>query len=141
MPAKKDFTGFSEEERAAMKERVKELKAETERQDGEAALLAKIADMPQPDKDKAERIHAIAKQVPGLFPKTWYGMPAYANKDGKAIFFFKAAAKFGARYATLGFNDVAHLDDGHMWPTEYALMEFGPAEEAKVAELIKKAAN
>ena len=116
--------GFTAEERAAMKERAQELKAEAKKADGESAVLAKIAEMPEPDRVMAERFHAIVKaSAPSLAPKTWYGMPAYANKDGKIVCFFQSAAKFNARYATFGFNDVANLDEGAMWPTAFALTE------------------
>lgn len=138
--------GFSDEERAAMKERARELKAEAraskDKAEGERALLEKIAEMPEPDRSMAERIHAIVKaSAPELAPKTWYGMPAYAAKDGKVVCFFQTGAKFGSRYATLGFNDSAHLDDGAMWPTAFALTALGPAEEARISALVKKAAG
>lgn len=120
-----------------MKERARELKAG--KADGESAVLAKIAEMPEPDRSIAERIHAIIKaSAPSLSPKTWYGMPAYA-KDGKVVCFFTPASKFNARYATLGFNDAANLDEGNMWPTSFALKELTPAEEARIAALVKKA--
>lgn len=129
--------GFTAEERAAMKERARELKAG--KADGESAVLAKIAEMPEPDRSIAERIHAIIKaSAPSLAPKTWYGMPAYA-KDGKVVCFFTPASKFNAKYATLGFNDAANLDEGNMWPTSFALKELTPAEEARIAALVKKA--
>jgi uncharacterized protein YdhG (YjbR/CyaY superfamily) len=136
-------TGFTAEERAAMKERAKELKAEARatkgKADGENDLLAKIAEMPEPDRVMAERIHAIVKaSAPDLSPKTWYGMPAYA-RDGKVVCFFQSAAKFDARYATFGFNDTANLDDGAMWPTSFALKELTAEGEAKIAALVKKA--
>lgn len=138
--------GFTDAERAAMKERAKELKAESrankKREDGERDLLEKIAEMPEADRAIAERIHEIVKaNAPSLLPKTWYGMPAYANEDGKVVCFFQAAAKFDARYATFGFNDTANLDDGAMWPTAFALKKLTPAEEAKLAELVKKAVS
>jgi len=134
--------GFSAEEKAAMKERAKELKAEAEKADGEKALLAKLAEMPEPDRSMGERFHAIVKaNAPSLLPKTWYGMPAYANQDGKIVCFFQSAAKFDARYATFGFNDTANLDDGAMWPTSFALKELTPADEAKIAALVKKAVS
>jgi len=134
--------GFTEEERAAMKERARELKAEAMKADGESALLAKIAEMPEPDRVLAERIHAIIKaRAPALSPKTWYGMPAYANKDGKVVCFFQSAQKFNARYATFGFNDVANLDEGVMWPTAFALKELTAAEEEKIAALVVKAVS
>jgi uncharacterized protein YdhG (YjbR/CyaY superfamily) len=137
--------GFTAEERAAMKERAKELKAEARanknRAAGERDVLAKIAEMPEADRTIAERIHQIIKiSAPELSPKTWYGMPAYA-KDGKVVCFFTAASKFNTRYATLGFNDSAHLDDGAMWPTAFALKELTPAEEVKIAALVKKAVS
>jgi uncharacterized protein YdhG (YjbR/CyaY superfamily) len=136
----KTSEGFSAEERAAMRERAQELKAG--KADGESAVLAKIAEMPEPDRAMAERIHAIIKaSAPALTPKTWYGMPAYANKDGKVVCFFQSAHKFNARYATFGFNDVAHLDEGVMWPTSFALKELTAAEEARIAALVKKAAS
>ncbi|PNS08308.1 iron chaperone [Solilutibacter silvestris] len=132
--------GFSAAERDAMKERARELKAEKSRADGEADVLAKVAEMDASDRAMATRLHAIVKSVaPGLMPKTWYGMPAYANTDGKIICFFKDAKKFGDRYATLGFNDAAMLDDGVMWPTSYGLKDLGDAEEKKIRALVKKA--
>lgn len=135
-------TGFSAAEKAAMKERVRELKAEKNRADGEAGLLAKVAEMAKPDRDMATRLHALVKSVaPGLLPKTWYGMPAYANADGKVVCFFKDAKKFGDRYATFGFNDAAKLDDGAMWPTSFALVELTAADEKKLAALVKRAAG
>jgi len=142
----KTSEGFTDEEKAAMKERAKELKAEAKakqnREGGEKDLLAKIAEMPEHDRRMAERLHAIVTaSAPGFMPKTWYGMPAYANQDGKVVCFFQAAAKFGARYATFGFNDVANLDDGAMWPTSFALMELTAEGEARIAALVKKAAS
>jgi uncharacterized protein YdhG (YjbR/CyaY superfamily) len=135
-------TGFSAAEKAAMKERVRELKAEKNRADGEAELLAKVAEMAKPDREMATRLHALVKSVaPGLLPKTWYGMPAYANADGKVVCFFKDAGKFGDRYATFGFNDAAQLDDGAMWPTSFALVELTAADEKKLAALVKRAAG
>lgn len=127
-----------------MKERARELKAEArgkkQRENGERDLLEKIAEMPEADRVLAERIHEIVKaNAPSLLPKTWYGMPAYANEDGKVVCFFQAAAKFNARYATFGFNDTANLDDGAMWPTAFALKELTPAEEATIAALVRKA--
>jgi hypothetical protein len=131
--------GFTAEERAAMKERAQELKAQARKADGESALLAKIAEMPNPDRAMAERLHAIITQsAPELSAKTWYGMPAYA-KDDKIVCFFQGADKFKSRYATLGFNDAANLDDGVMWPTSFALKELTEAEEAKIAALVRKA--
>jgi uncharacterized protein YdhG (YjbR/CyaY superfamily) len=137
--------GFTADEKAAMRERAREAKAEARRgADREAGLqdvLAKIAEMPQPDRGMAERLHAlITKVAPGLYPKTWYGMPAYA-KDGKNLVFFQPAAKFDSRYMTLGFSDVANLDDGTMWPTSYALTDLTPADEARIGELVRKAAS
>jgi uncharacterized protein YdhG (YjbR/CyaY superfamily) len=127
------------EERAAMKELVEERKAQARGEDGESAVLGKIAEMPEPDRAMAERLHAIVKaSAPSLSPKTWYGMPAYA-KDGKVVCFFQSAAKFKARYATFGFSDKANLDDGNMWPTYFALKTLTSAEEKKIAGLVKKA--
>jgi uncharacterized protein YdhG (YjbR/CyaY superfamily) len=142
---KKKSDGFSEQERAAMKERAKELKAEArlqkDREAGEKDLLAKIAEMPDEDRGMAQRLHEIIKDsAPDLTPKTWYGMPAYA-RDGKVVCFFQAASKFSARYATLGFNDTANLDDGAMWPTAFALKELTDAEEKRIRELVKKAVD
>jgi len=137
--ATKKSAGFSAEEKAAMKERARELKAEAQKADGEAALLAKVAEMKGSDRAMAETLHAIVKKnAPGLVPKTWYGMPAYA-KDGKVLCFFQSADKFKARYATFGFNDSAKLDDGAMWPTAFALKALGAAEEARIVALVKKA--
>jgi uncharacterized protein YdhG (YjbR/CyaY superfamily) len=137
--------GFTAEERAAMREHVQELKAEARRgrrmdkAGGEGDVLAKIAALPQPDRAMGERLHAIIKaNAPALWPRTWYGMPAYA-KDGNVVCFFQSAQKFKTRYATLGFSDKANLDEGHMWPTAFALKELTAAEEAKIAELVKKA--
>lgn len=138
----KNDAGFTAEEKAAMKERAKELKAEKEKADGESALLAKIAEMPEPERSMAARLHAIIQAAaPALVPKTWYGMPAYANKDGKVVCFFQSAQKFGSRYATLGFNDSANLDDGNLWPTAFALKALTPAEEALITALVKKAVS
>ena len=126
-----------------MKERAQELKARSARDkaDGESDVLAKIAEMPEPDRAMAERLHAIVKaSAPDLSPKTWYGMPAYA-KDGKIVCFFQSADKFNARYATLGFNDAANLDEGAMWPTSFALKELTDAEEAKIGALVKQAVS
>jgi hypothetical protein len=143
----KTFTGLTEEERGAMKERVKELKATARRgpradkADGESDLLAKIAEMPEPDRAMGERLHAIiTASAPALSPRTWYGMPAYA-KDGKVVCFFQAAQKFNSRYATLGFNDVANLDEGGMWPVAFALKELTAADEARIGALVKKAVS
>jgi uncharacterized protein YdhG (YjbR/CyaY superfamily) len=133
--------GFTAEEKAAMKERAKELKAEAEKADGEKDLLAKIAEMPEPDRGMAKRLHAIIKaSAPGLAPKTWYGQPAYA-RDGKVVCFFQSKQKFNTRYATLGFSDEARLDDGAMWPTSFALTELTAADEAKIGALMKKAVS
>jgi uncharacterized protein YdhG (YjbR/CyaY superfamily) len=137
--------GFTDDERAAMKERARELKAEERanknREEGENEVLAKIAEMPEPDRSMAMRIHEIIKaSAPALAPKTWYGMPAYA-RDGKVVCFFQCAQKFNARYATLGFNDAANLDEGVMWPTSFALKELTSAEEERISELVKKAAS
>jgi uncharacterized protein YdhG (YjbR/CyaY superfamily) len=139
MSAKK----FTDEERAAMKERAQELKAEAQRADGESAVLAKIAEMPEPDRTMAKRLHAIIKaSAPALSPKTWYGMPAYANKDGKVVCFFQSAEKFNSRYATLGFSDEANLDEGGaMWPTSFALKELTATEEARIGALVKRAVS
>jgi uncharacterized protein YdhG (YjbR/CyaY superfamily) len=141
-PANKGFTG---DEKAAMRERARELKAESrrgaDRADGERDLLAKIAEMPETDRVMAERIHAlITATAPDLSPKTWYGMPAYA-RDGKIVCFFKSADKFKARYATFGFEEDAHLDDGNMWPTSFALKKLTAADEARIGALVKKAAS
>src|SRR5919198_5026194 len=137
----KSSKGFTKEERAAMRERAQELKAATAKADGEAALLAKIAEMPKADRVMAERVHAIVKaSAPDLSPRTWYGMPAYA-KDDKVVCFFKSAHKFKSRYATLGFSDKANLDDGRMWPTDFALRALTTAEEARIAALMKKAVS
>ena len=140
-PAKSE--GFTGDEKAAMRERAKELRAEArrgkDRAAGESDLLEKIAEMPKGDRDMATRLHAIVtKTAPDLMPKTWYGMPAYA-RDGKIVCFFQSAAKFGARYATFGFNDTAKLDDGTMWPTSFALKKLTAADEKKIAALVKKA--
>ena len=134
----KKAQAFSDEERAAMKERAAEQKAEARaqksREDGEKDVQAKIAEMPEPERNMAARLHEIIKaSAPDLMPKTWYGMPAYANKDGKIVCFFQSAQKFGTRYATLGFNDSAHLDDGDLWPVAYALKALSPAEEKRSA--------
>lgn len=138
--------GFTDDERAAMKERAKELKAEARlnknREEGERALLDKIAEMSAPERAMATRLHEIVKDnAPALFPKTWYGMPAYANQEGKIVCFFQSADKFGARYATLGFNDSANLDDGVMWPTSFALKELTAAEEERISALVKQAVS
>jgi uncharacterized protein YdhG (YjbR/CyaY superfamily) len=136
----KKTTGFTAEERAAMRERARELKAAKNKEEAERDVLAKIAEMPKADRIMAERIHAIVKaSAPDLAPRTWYGMPAYANEDGKIVCFFQSAQKFKSRYATLGFNDSANLDTGVMWPTAFALKELTAAEEKKIAALVKKA--
>jgi uncharacterized protein YdhG (YjbR/CyaY superfamily) len=133
--------GFTAEEQAAMKERARELKAEGRGANAEKAVLEKIAEMPEPDRAMAERLHAIIKaSAPTLSPKTWYGMPAYA-RDGKVVCYFTAASKFNSRYATFGFNDTANLDDGAMWPTSFALKELTAAEEAIIATLVKRAVS
>jgi uncharacterized protein YdhG (YjbR/CyaY superfamily) len=143
----KKSKGFTDEERAAMKERARELKAEPRRgpradkADGESAVLAKIAEMSEPDRATAKRLHAIIKaSAPALSPKTWYGMPAYA-KDGKVVCYFQSAQKFKSRYATFGFNDAANLDEGAMWPTSFALTELTATEEARISALVKKAVS
>jgi uncharacterized protein YdhG (YjbR/CyaY superfamily) len=143
----KKSKGFTDEERDAMKERAQELKAEARRgrgadkADGERDVLAKIAEMPEPDRAMGKRLHAIIKaSAPALSPRLWYGMPAYA-KDGKVVCFFQSAHKFKSRYATFGFNDSANLDKGAMWPTSFALTELTAAEEAKIGALVKKAVS
>ncbi|TLZ62539.1 MAG: DUF1801 domain-containing protein [Methanobacteriota archaeon] len=137
MPSKAKSKGFTDEERAAMKERVQELK--TDKADGESAVLAKIAEMPEPDRTLGKRFHAIIRaSAPALSPKTWYGMPAYA-KDGKVVCYFQNASKFKARYATFGFSDEANLDEGAMWPVVFALKELTATEEARIRALVKKA--
>lgn len=138
--------GFTNEEKAAMRERAKELKAEARtsknKAEGENAALTAIAAMPESDRSMAARLHEIIKaNAPTLSPKTWYGMPAYADKDGNVICFFQNASKFNARYATLGFNDKANLDEGAMWPTSFALKGLNAAEEAKIVALVKKAVS
>jgi uncharacterized protein YdhG (YjbR/CyaY superfamily) len=142
-PTGKATKGFTSEERAAMKERAQELKAEARanksRAEGESDVLAKIAEMPERDRTMAERLHAIVKaSAPALSPRTWYGMPAYA-KEGKVVCFFQSAHKFKSRYATLGFSDNANLDEGAMWPTSFALKDLTAAEEAKIGALVKRA--
>ena len=139
----KTVKGFTSEERAAMKERARELKAEARRGaavvEGESDVQAKIAEMSEPDRSMASQLHTLIKaSAPALSPKTWYGMPAYA-KDGKIVCFFQSAHKFGARYAQFGFNDVANLDEGTMWPVAFALKELTAADEARIAALVKKA--
>jgi uncharacterized protein YdhG (YjbR/CyaY superfamily) len=141
----KKSKGFTDEERAAMKERAKELKAEERanknKAEGESDVLAKIAEMPEPERTMARRIHEIIKaSAPFLSPKTWYGMPAYA-KDGKIVCFFQSAQKFNSRYATLGFSDTANLDEGAMWPTSFALTELTAAEEERISTLVKRAVS
>ena len=141
----KSSKSFTDAERAAMKERARELKAETRanrnKAEGESDVLAKIGEMQGPDRVMAERLHAIVKATaPALWPKTWYGMPAYA-KDGKVVCYFQSAEKFKSRYATLGFSDEANLDDGTMWPTTFALKELTPAEEARISELVRAAVS
>jgi uncharacterized protein YdhG (YjbR/CyaY superfamily) len=145
--AEKTTKGFTDEERAAMKERAQELKAaagggrRAGKADGESAVLAKIAEMPEPDRAKAERLHAIVKaSAPALSPRTWYGMPAYA-KDGKVVCFFQSAQKFKTRYATFGFSDAANLDEGALWPVAFALKELTGAEEARIVALVKRAVS
>ena len=142
----KESQGFTAEERAAMKERAKEQKAEARaeknRAEGERAVLAKIAEMQAPDRAMAERLHEIVKaSAPALSPKTWYGMPAYADNDGKIVCFFQGAEKFNTRYATFSFSDKADLDEGAMWPVSFALKELTAAEEAKIGALVKRAAG
>jgi uncharacterized protein YdhG (YjbR/CyaY superfamily) len=142
--SKKKADDFTDEEKAAMKERAKELKAEARanknKAEGETDLLAKIAELPEPERTMAERLHAIIKaSAPTLTPKTWYGMPAYANNDGKIVCFFQSAHKFNTRYATLGFSDTATLDEGDLWPTAFALKELTVATEARIGALVKKA--
>lgn len=141
--SEKSRKGFTSEERAAMKERARELKAEgrAAKGDGEGEVLAKIAQLPTPERAMATRLHALIKaSAPTLSPRTWYGMPAYA-KDGKVVCFFQSASKFKTRYATLGFSDAANLDDGAMWPTAFALKELTPAVESTIAVLVKKAVS
>ena len=140
----KKAKGFTDEERAAMKERAKELKAEAradkDKAAGESDVLAKIAEMPEPERAMAKQLHEIIKaSAPALAPKTWYGMPAYANTDGKVVCFFTPASKFNARYATFGFNDTANLDEGTMWPVAFALKDLTATEEARISALVKKA--
>ena len=139
--AQKSPKGFTDEEKAAMKERARELKASADKAGEESAALEAIAAMREPDRSMAKRIHAIIKaSAPTLLPKTWYGMPAYA-KDGKVVCFFQTGQKFKTRYSTFGFNDSAKLDEGVMWPVAFALKELTPAEEARIAALVKKAAS
>ena len=143
----KTFDGFTDEERGAMKDRAKELKATARhgprayKADGERAVLAKIAELPEPDRALAERLHAVIKaSAPALSPRLWYGMPAYA-KDGKVVCFFQSAQKFNTRYATFGFSDKANLDDGALWPTAFALTELTATDEARISALVKQAVN
>ena len=132
--------GFSAEERAAMRERVREASS-SNKTDGEAAVLEKIAEMPEPDRSMAERLHTLIKEAaPELSPRTWYGMPAY-TKDGKVVCFFQNSQKFKSRYSTLGFSDVANLDEGDMWPTSFALQELTPEVEERIRELVRKAVS
>ena len=136
----KAIKGFTDEERGAMRQRVQELKED--KAEGESAVLAKIGEMQAPDRALGERLHAIIKaSAPALLPKTWYGMPAYANKDGKVVCFFQSAQKFKTRYATFGFSDAANLDEGAMWPVAFALKELTATEEARISALVKKAAS
>ncbi len=147
--AKKKSQGFTDAEKAAMKERAEEAKKDKKRskgakkrEDGENDILEKIAEMPEPERTMAARLHELIKaNAPDLWPKTWYGMPAYANDDGKVICFFQSASKFDSRYATLGFSDIANLDDGTMWPASFALKELNAATEEKITELVKKAVS
>lgn len=143
---KKKSVGFSDFEREAMRNRAKELAMEARvnknKAEGEKAVVAAIAKMPEPDRSMAKRLHAIIKvNAPTLFPKTWYGMPAYANKDGKVVCFFQNASKFKYRYATLGFQEDAKLDEGSIWPTSFALLKLTSVEEAKIISLLKKAVS
>jgi len=141
MKTTKATESFTAEEREAMKERAREAKAASSKADGLNDLLAKIAEMPEPDRSMADRVHAIVMAAaPDLAPRTWYGMPAYA-KDGKTICFFQAASKFKVRYSTFGFQPDAMVDDGSMWPVAYALTELTAADEARIAELVKKAVS
>jgi len=143
MPAKKAVDTFTEEERAAMRERAKELRARRRpgTGDGEAEVLAKIAAMPGPDRVLGERLHTIIRRnAPALTPRTWYGMPAYA-RDGQVVCYFRPASKFKTRYATLGFSDEANLDEGNMWPTDFALKELAAPDEVRIAALVKKAVS
>lgn len=144
--AGKKAGGFTDEERAAMKERARELKAEARaskhKADGESDVLAKIGEMSGTDRDLAERLHAIVKaSAPSLSPKTWYGMPAYADRNGKVVCFFQSGQTFNARYATFGFGDTANLDEGGMWPTSFALKELTRADEARISALVKRAVS
>jgi len=143
---KKKSTGFTDVEKAAMKARAQELKAEARakkgKADGESDVLAKIAEMQEPDRSMGKQLHAIIKaSAPALSPKTWYGMPAYANKDGKVVCFFQSAQKFKTRYSTFGFMDTANLDEGALWPVSFALKELTATEEARIGALVKKAVS
>jgi hypothetical protein len=145
-PKKKSTQGFTDEEKAAMRNRAQELKAEARanksKAEAESAALAAIAAMQEPDRTLGERLHAIiTASAPDLAPKTWYGMPAYANKDGKVVCFFQCAQKFNTRYATFGFNDTANLDEGAMWPTAFALKELTATDEERIGALVKKAVS
>src|ERR1700674_2187501 len=138
---KKRYEGFTDDEKAAMQNRVQEMKVAKGKADGESALLAKIAEMPESDRSMAKRLHAVIKATaPALSPTTWYGMPAY-TKDGKVVCFFQSAQKFKSRYATFGFSDAANLDEGAMWPTAFALKQLTAAEEARIGALVKRAAS
>jgi hypothetical protein len=138
---KKRYEGFTDEERAAMKDRVQEMKSSARKADGESEVLAKIAEMPESDRAMAKRLHAVIKaSAPALEPKLWYGMPAYA-RDGKIVCFFQSAQKFKTRYATFGFSDAARLDEGSMWPNAYALTKLTAADEARIGALVKRAAS
>lgn len=142
----KKSKGFTDEEKAAMRNRAKELKAEARanksKAEGESAVLAAIAEMSEPDRSMAKRLHAIIKDsAPTLSPKTWYGMPSYADKDGKVVCFFQPAQKFNTRYASFGFNDSANLDEGTLWPVAFALKELTTADEARISALVKKAVS
>jgi uncharacterized protein YdhG (YjbR/CyaY superfamily) len=144
--AAKKSRGWTDEEKSAMRNRARELKAEARAEknkaEGESDVLATIAAMPEPDRSMAKRLHEIVKDsAPALSPKTWYGMPAYANQDGKVVCFFTAASKFNSRYATFGFNDDANLDEGDMWPTSFALKKLTAIQEAKISSLVKKAVS
>ena len=138
----KSTKGFTKEERSAMKERAQELKAATDKADGESAVLAKIAEMAEPDLAMGKRLHAVIKaSAPNLSPKLWYGMPAYAQEDGKVVCFFQSAEKFKTRYATLGFSDSANLDEGNMWPSAFALTKLTAADEKRIGAIVKKAVS
>ncbi len=140
--AKKESEGFTAEERAAMKERAAELRAQGKKAEGLQAVLDRIAQMAPDDRELAEHVHAaVTRAAPGLTPKTWYGMPAYADADGKVVVFFQDAGKFKYRYSTLGFQDTANLDDGDLWPVSYALQRWSPEVEARVVELVRNAVS